>query len=141
MGLVSASVYVCDVSSERSFTREEETMFATATLVAHRGAQLVSRDALAAYEPPAATTSWKPVKHALIVDLMHEELDRRQIRITTEEYAIQRGGTSLFAALTLHWLRDEEISAAIAFRHANDKSEAMKLYAGVHVFICVRRDG
>jgi hypothetical protein len=100
-------------------------MFATATLVAHRGAQLVSRDALAAYEPPAATRSWKPVKHALIVDLMHEELDRRQIRITTEEYAIQREGTSLFAALTLNWLRDEEMSAALAFRHANDKSEAM----------------
>jgi hypothetical protein len=88
MGLASASVYVFDGSRERSFTREEETMFATATLVAHRGAQLVSRDALAAYEPPAATTSWKPVKHALIVDLMHEELDRRQIRITQEEYAI-----------------------------------------------------
>ena len=57
-------------------------MFATATLVAHRGAQLVSRAALATVEPPAATRSWKPVKHALIVDLMHEKLDRRQIRIT-----------------------------------------------------------
>jgi hypothetical protein len=53
---------------------------------------------------------------------MHEELDRRQIRITREEYAVQRGGTSLFAAL--------------AFRHANDKSEAMKMYAGVSVFVC-----
>ena len=102
-------------------------MFATATLVAHRGAQLVSRDALATVEPPAATTSWKPVKHALLVDLMHEELDRRHIRITKEEYAIQREGTSLFAALTLNWLRDEEMSAAIAFRHANDKSEAMNM--------------
>jgi hypothetical protein len=67
---------------------------------------------------------------------MHEELDRRHIRITREEYAIQREGTSLFAALTLNWLRDEEMSAAIAFRHANDKSEAMNMYAGVHVFIC-----
>jgi hypothetical protein len=67
---------------------------------------------------------------------MHEELDRRQIRITTEEYAIQREGTSLFAALTLNWLRDEEMSAALAFRHANDKSAAMKMYAGVSVFVC-----
>jgi hypothetical protein len=79
MGLVSDREYVCDVSSDISVTWEEETMFATATLVAHRGAQLVSRDALAAYAPPAATKSWKPVKHALIVDLMHEELDRRHI--------------------------------------------------------------
>jgi hypothetical protein len=88
MGLVSDSEYVFDGSSDRSFTWEEETMFATTTLIAHRGAQLVSRDALATVEPPAATTSWNPVKHALIMDLIHEELDRRQIRITQEEYAI-----------------------------------------------------
>ena len=136
MELESDTASVVDLSRYISFAREEETMFATATLVAHRGAQLVSREALATYEPPAATKSWKPVKHVLIVDLMHEELDRRNIRITKEEYAIQREGNSLFAALTLNWLRDEEMSAAIAFRHANDKSEAMKMYAGVHVFIC-----
>ena len=48
-------------------------MFDTATLVAHGGATLVSRDELARYEPPAEGR-WKPVKHSLIVDLMHEEL-------------------------------------------------------------------
>jgi hypothetical protein len=28
------------------------------------------------------------------------------------------------------------MSAALAFRHANDKSAAMKMYAGVSVFVC-----
>jgi hypothetical protein len=28
------------------------------------------------------------------------------------------------------------MTAAIAFRHSNDQREAMKMYAGVHVFIC-----
>jgi hypothetical protein len=111
-------------------------MFATATLVAHRGATLVSREALATYEPPEATKSWKPVKHSLIVDLMHEELDRREIHIATEEYAIQREGNYLFAALTTSWLDTGETAAALAFRHSNDKTEAMKMYAGVRVFIC-----
>lgn len=111
-------------------------MFATATLVAHRGATLVSRQDLAKYEPPEPTKSWKPVKHSLIVDLMHEELDRREIQVAKEEYAIQREGNYLFAALVLNWLRDDDMSAAIAFRHSNDKSEAMKMYAGVSVFIC-----
>jgi hypothetical protein len=111
-------------------------MFATATLTAHRGATLVSRNDLAKYEPPEATATWKPVKHSLIVDLMHEELDRRNIEIAKEEYAIQREGNYLFAALILNWLRDEHMSAALAFRHSNDKSEAMKMYAGVSVFIC-----
>jgi hypothetical protein len=111
-------------------------MFATATLVAHRGATLVSRKALAAYEPPEPEGRWKPVKHSLIVDVMHQELDRRDIQVSKEEYAVQRDGNYLFAALTLNWLRNEEISAALAFRHAKDKNEAMKLYAGMRVFIC-----
>jgi hypothetical protein len=111
-------------------------MFATATLTAHRGATLVSRDELARYEPPAPEGRWKPVKHALIVDLMHEELERRDIRVAKEEYAIQRDGNYLFAALTTNWLDTGETAAAIAFRHSNDKTEAMKMYAGVRVFIC-----
>jgi hypothetical protein len=54
-------------------------MFNTATLLAHRGATLVSRADLARYEPPPATTTWKPVKHSLVVDLIHQELRRRHI--------------------------------------------------------------
>ena len=111
-------------------------MFATATLTAHRGATLVTRDALAQYEPPEPKGRWKPVKHSLIVDPMHEELARREMQITEEEYAIQREGNYLFAALTTNWLNTGEAAAALAFRHSNDKTEAMKMYAGVHVFIC-----
>jgi hypothetical protein len=116
--------------------QKEKPMFATATLTAHRGATLVTRDALAQYEPPEPEGRWKPVKHSLIVDLMHEELARREMQITKEEYAIQREGNYLFAALTTNWLNTGETAAAIAFRHSNDKTEAMKMYAGVHVFIC-----
>jgi hypothetical protein len=111
-------------------------MFATATLTAHRGATLVSRDDLARYEPPEPEGRWKPVKHSLIVDLMHEELARRDMTVAKEEYAIQREGNYLFAALTTNWLNVGETAAAIAFRHSNDKTEAMKMYAGVHVFVC-----
>ena len=67
---------------------------------------------------------------------MHEELNRREIQIAKEEYAIQREGNYLFAALTTNWLDTGETAAAIAFRHSNDKTEAMKMYAGVRVFIC-----
>jgi hypothetical protein len=99
-------------------------------------ATLVTRDELARYEPPEPEGRWKPVKHSLIVDLMHEELGRRDIQVAKEEYAIQREGNYLFAALTTNWLDTGETAAAIAFRHSNDKSEAMKMYAGVNVFVC-----
>jgi hypothetical protein len=94
-------------------------MFATATLTAHRGATLVSRDELAQYEPPAPEGRWKPVKHSLIVDLMHEELERRNITVATEEYAIQKEGNYLFAALTTNWLDTGETAAAIAFQSSS----------------------
>jgi hypothetical protein len=111
-------------------------MFGTSMLVAHRGATLVSRKDLALYEPPEPEGRWKPVKHSLIVDLMHEELQRRKIAVAKEEYAIQREGNYLFAVMTLHWLQTDKFAAAVAFRHSNDKSAAMKMYAGVRVYCC-----
>src|SRR5262245_54168019 len=117
-------------------SQKEDPMFHTATLTAHRGATLVRREALVRYEPPKAEGCWKPVKHSLIVDLMHEELARRDIQVAKKEYAIQREGNYLFAALTTNWLDTGETPAALAFRHSNDKSEAMKMYAGVNVFVC-----
>ena len=38
--------------------------------------------------------------------------------------------------MVLNWLDSNEFAAALAFRHANDKEEAVKLYAGVRVFAC-----
>jgi hypothetical protein len=37
------------------------------------------------YEPPEPEERWKPVKHSLIVDLMHDELARRDITVAKEE--------------------------------------------------------
>jgi hypothetical protein len=59
---------------------------------------------------------------------MHEELARRDITVAKEEYAIQCEGHYLFAALTTNWLNTRETAAALAFRHSNDKSQAMKMY-------------
>ncbi len=107
-----------------------------ATLIVHRGATRVTREALAIIEPPEATDTWKPIKHADVVDCLYEELDRRQIGVTHEEYAVQRKGNYLFGVMTLNYLKTDEFAAALAFRHSNDMQEAMKMYAGVRVFAC-----
>jgi hypothetical protein len=110
-------------------------MFGHATLMVHRGAQLVSRDALRGIEPPPATATWKPINHAHLINLIHEELAFREIEIAQEEYAIQRDGQRLFGAMVLNWLTTDAFAAALAFRHANDRKLAMKMYAGVHTFV------
>ena len=59
------------------------------TLLAHRGATYVDREQLATIDPPAATATWKPIKHADFVDTIHAELVRRQIGVRDERYAVQ----------------------------------------------------
>jgi len=70
------------------------------------------------------------------VDAIHAEVARRNIAVVTEEYAVQRHTHMLVGTLVLNWLANDEFAAALAFRHANDRSEAVKLYAGVRVFAC-----
>ncbi len=107
-----------------------------ATLMVHRGATRVTRDELATIDPPEATDTWKPIKHAVLVDTLYEELDRREIAVVNEDYAVQRKGNCLFGVMTLNYLQTDEFAAALAFRHSNDMQEAMKMYAGVKVFAC-----
>jgi hypothetical protein len=87
-------------------------------------------------EAPSATPTWKPIKHVVFVDTIHEELKRREIEVRSEEYAVQRKGNYLFGVMTLNYLKTDAFAAALAFRHSNDMSEAVKMYAGVRVFAC-----
>lgn len=107
-----------------------------AKLLVHRGAVQMDRTQLATIEPPPATPTWKPIKHAVFVDTIHEELARRSIGITDERYAVQRRGNYLFGVMVLNWLKTDDFAAALAFRHSNDMSEAIKMFAGVKVFAC-----
>ena len=107
-----------------------------AKLLVHRGAQYVTRDDLATIEAPSETATWKPIKHSVLVDGIHEEVTRRGIGVTFEQYAVQRRNHMLFGVMVLNWLDNDEFAAALAFRHANDQSEALRMFAGVRVFAC-----
>jgi hypothetical protein len=48
-----------------------------------RNSRLVGRSR--GVRTPEPEGRWKPVKHSLIVDLMHEELARRDITVAKEE--------------------------------------------------------
>jgi len=56
--------------------------------------------------------------------------------VVKEDYAVQRRQSMLFGVMVLNYLQTDEFAAALAFRHANDQSEAVKMYAGVNVFNC-----
>jgi hypothetical protein len=86
--------------------------------------------------PVLRETSHRQLLCDHVVDLIHQELQFREIAVVREEYDIQRDGQYLFAAMVLNWLKTDEFAAALAFRHFNDPKEAMKMCAGVSVFTC-----
>ncbi len=107
-----------------------------ATLLIDRGAVPITRDDLAHIEPPPSTSTWTPVKHSTLVDMLHTELDRRGLRVKDEHYAVQRQGSQLFGTLDLDWQDTGEYAAAMGLRTSNDKSLSITLVAGVRVFVC-----
>src|SRR5437660_530834 len=107
-----------------------------AKLMVHAGGVRVTREDLVNFETPAVTATWRPLPHHVLVDAIHAEVAKRNIVVVQEEYAVQRKTTRLVGTLVLNWLHNDEFAAALACRHANDRSEAVKLYAGVRVFAC-----
>jgi hypothetical protein len=109
------------------------------TLITHTGAQRVTRPQLAGIAPPYSTATHRPIAHAELVDLMEERLQRAGYRIVREQYAVQRAGMVLFGTLDLEnhgATAGPGTGLAVGFRHANDKTMALKAVAGARIFIC-----
>src|SRR5262245_14516349 len=105
-----------------------------ARLIAHRGAEIVSREALVNYPAPEATATFKPVGHAELVDTLTRVMADRGLHIVREQFAVQ--SQKLFGTFDIEWLRMEEYGAAVGFRHANDKSMPIQIAVGARVFVC-----
>jgi hypothetical protein len=103
-------------------------------LIAHRGAQIVTRAELEAFTPPPGTDTFKPVGHAELVATLTQVMQDRGLHIVREQFAVQK--EKLFGMFDLEWQRMEEYGAAVGFRHANDKSMPMQIAVGARVFIC-----
>jgi len=107
---------------------------AEAKLIAHRGAEIVTRDQLKAYVTPSATDTFKPVGHYLLVETLTQVMQDRGLFIAREQFAVQK--ERLFGTFDLEWQKMDEYGAAVGFRHANDKSMPITIAVGARVFVC-----
>jgi hypothetical protein len=105
-----------------------------AKLIAHTGAQIVTREELANYATPEATETFKPVSHAQLVETLTQVMQDRGLHIEREQFAVQNH--KLFGTFDLTWQKMEEYGAAVGFRHANDKSMPIQIAVGARVFVC-----
>jgi hypothetical protein len=109
----------------------------TAILCTHRGATPITREALANVETPEATSTWRPVPHAELVNRLYAEFAERGIEVVREQLAIQSQGQLLFGVFDLNMIGpDGDFRGAFGFRTSNNKSLAIRAVAGLRVFVC-----
>jgi Domain of unknown function (DUF932) len=109
------------------------------SLIAHVDCKYITRDQLQFLSTPAPTKTWLPVPHYDLVTALSDELGRRGITITREEYAV--GGfesARLFGTMDLCVpdVEDEFIGTSLGIRTANDRTMQMQVVAAARVFVC-----
>ena len=108
---------------------------AKATLLAHCGAEMMSRDELQEIPLPESTRTHKPIAHHRFVETLEEALSMRSLAITRDEYAVSKDGMKMFGVMDL----DAEFTGcrfSIGLRNSNDKSMRLGLTAGLRVLVC-----
>lgn len=136
---------------------ENTVTTATATLSAHSKAHRITREDLELIPTPAGTRTWKPVPHYEILDVIEQMVENYGWkfaipRVGNTEYddngdpketvrfdlAVSGDNTKLFGVtqVIIPGVEDEEMGLALGFRNSHDKTLALKIAAGVNVFIC-----
>jgi len=122
-----------------------ETREAKATLSAHGGTKLITREELALVPTPADTKTHHPVPHALVPDIIDNLVDQRGWAFAeTEErykFSISKDGAKMFGVtkVAIPDVRVDELGEfqmAIGFRNSHDKTFALRLAIGTDVFVC-----
>jgi len=110
---------------------------ADATLIAHAGAEKLSRAEVSLIHPAIqATRTFKPIAHGELLDTLDYALQLRGIETLREEYAVARKGAQLFGVKDLRMSSLSGVTAALGIRAANDRSMSVRVVVGARVFVC-----
>jgi hypothetical protein len=98
----------------------------------------VSAEQLLTVATPAATESFQPIGHALLVDQMREAIARAGFSIKEEEHALARMGQRYFGGFSIVGkdvnATDREL--VLGLRNAHDKSFAASICIGNRMLVC-----
>src|SRR5215831_5602027 len=105
------------------------------TLIAHCGAQKISRDELRQLPIPEGTNTFKPIPHHEVVEGLVETLGFRHIGVVRDEYAATPDGMKLFGVMDLE-AGFTGCRFSLGLRNSNDKSMRLALTVGYRTFVC-----
>ena len=104
-------------------------------LIAHCGAQKISRAELATLPVPASTDTFKPISHSEVVNALVETLGFRHIGVVRDEYAATPDGMKMFGVMDLE-AGFTGCRFSLGLRNSNDKSMRLALTCGLRVLVC-----
>ena len=105
------------------------------TLIAHCGAEKITREQLVALPVPASTNTFKPIPHSEVVNALIETLGFRHIAVVRDEYAATPDGAKMFGVMDLE-AGFTGCRFSIGLRNTHDKSMRLALVVGVRTFVC-----
>jgi hypothetical protein len=105
-------------------------------LIAHRGAEIVTRGQLAdpRFAAPEATDTWKPVSHLELVETLSQVMADRGLYVTREQFAVQ--GSKFFGVFDTEWQKMEDFGAAVGCRQGIARDVALHIICAARVFVC-----
>lgn len=121
----------------------EDTALATGTLIAHKGAQLVTLDELSgipAGEPQG--TRHKPVAHIEFASGVIDAFSKRGYAVVKNQHAVTKDGAQYFGVLDLKPTTGKSLieavdgGMAVGLRHSNDRKFSLGVKAGARIFVC-----
>jgi hypothetical protein len=104
-------------------------------LVAHAGAEKISREQLALVPCPEGTDTHRPIPHHELINSLEETLGFRHISIVRCEFAITADGNKMFGLLEIDQTFDGA-RFALGVRNSHDKTMRLAMTIGYRVFVC-----
>ncbi len=98
-------------------------------LIAHRGAQLLPREALLDLATPEPTETHKPIRHVRVVEALIESLGFRHTEVLEDQYAVTPDGNRMFGVLQID-VEDSGVRLALGVRNSHDKSFSLAFTVG-----------
>lgn len=106
-------------------------------LCLHRGAQVASREELAAIVTPAPTATWVPIPHDRLLDGVQSSLERAGMQIVSEQHGLSADGNRYFGLLeVVNGHNADDFGVVVGLRNSHDKTYPAGLAVGARVFVC-----
>ena len=106
-------------------------------LVLHCGAHLVNRAQVSGVATPAATRTWAPIPHSLLVEQVELALHATDLRVASQAHSLTHDGLRYFGLIQIqNSAQHPDYAWVLGLRNSHDKRFPAGIVAGATVIVC-----